>query len=68
MFLFSTNDDPVGFPLSLVYALHDAKVPLELHVYPNGGHGYGLRRGNPAAEAWPMLAEKWMMQILNKNK
>ncbi|MEO8822731.1 MAG: alpha/beta hydrolase [Ginsengibacter sp.] len=67
MFLFVTNDDPIGLPLSLAYALHEAKVPTELHVYPKGGHGYGLRKGNPAAEAWPPLAATWMKNIL-KNK
>jgi acetyl esterase/lipase len=64
MFLFVANDDPIGLPLSFAYALHDAKVSMELHVYPKGGHGYGLRKGNPAAEAWPVLAEKWMKQIV----
>lgn len=68
MFLFGTNDDKIGLPLSFAYALHDAKVPLELHVYPKGGHGYGLRKGNPAAEAWPVLAEKWMKQIFEAKK
>ncbi|MEO8854110.1 MAG: alpha/beta hydrolase [Ginsengibacter sp.] len=67
MFLFVANDDPIGLPLSFGYALHEAKVPMELHVYPEGGHGYGLRKGNPAAEAWPGLAETWMKNIL-KNK
>ncbi len=54
-------------PLSFVYALHEAKIAMELHVYPKGGDGYGLRKVNPAAEAWPMLAEKWMKQFLNNN-
>jgi acetyl esterase/lipase len=64
MFLFVANDDAVGVPLSFAYALHDAKVPMELHVVPKGGHGYGLRKGNSAAEAWPKLAEQWMKQLL----
>ncbi len=64
MFLFAANDDAVGLPLSFAYALYDAKVPMELHVVPKGGHGYGLRRGNPAAEAWPGLAEQWMKQLI----
>lgn len=68
MFLFAANDDAIGIPLNLASALHDAKVSLELHIYPKGGHGYGLRSGNPAAETWPILAEKWMKQILNNNK
>jgi arylsulfatase len=59
-FLFVANDDPVGVPLSYAYALHDAKVPMELHVYPNGGHGFGLRRGNGVPWEWPPMAEKWV--------
>ncbi|MEO5782674.1 MAG: alpha/beta hydrolase [Ginsengibacter sp.] len=68
MFLFGTNDDAVGLPLSFAYALYDAKIPLELHVYPKGGHGYGLRKGNPAAEAWPVLAEKWLKDFFETKK
>lgn len=68
IFLFVANDDGIGLPLSFGYALHDAKIPMELHVYPTGGHGYGLRKGNPAAEAWPPLAEKWMTDIFNKKR
>jgi len=64
-FLFVANDDPVGIPLSYAYALHDAKVPMELHVYPKGGHGFGLRRGNGVPWEWPGLAEKWIKQTLD---
>jgi hypothetical protein len=35
-------------------------LPVELHLLPNGGHGYGLRQGSQAAETWPLLAEKWL--------
>jgi acetyl esterase/lipase len=63
-FLFVANDDPIGIPLSYAYALHDAKVPLELHVVPKGGHGFGLRRGNGIPWEWPELAEKWIKQTL----
>ena len=64
MFLFVANDDPIGLPLTFAYALHDAKIAIELHVYPKGGHGYGLRKGNPAAETWPHLADEWMKRLL----
>lgn len=61
MFLFETADDPYGnSALVMAGALRDAKVPVELHFYAQGGHGYGLRRGNAAAEAWPGLLEKWL--------
>ena len=61
MFIFATNDDPYGnSALVMAGALRQAKVPVELHYYPQGGHGYGLRKGNPAAEVWPGLLEKWL--------
>jgi acetyl esterase/lipase len=67
-FLFQTQDDKFG-PQSLIKTgllLEANKVPFEMHVVPKGGHGYGLRKGNPAAELWPVLAEKWFEQILMK--
>jgi acetyl esterase/lipase len=61
MFLFATADDTYGnSALVMAGALRDAKVPVELHFYALGGHGYGLRPGNTAAAAWPPLLEKWL--------
>ena len=44
-FLIQAEDDSVGVENTLVYyaALRTAKVPAEAHLYPLGGHGYGLR-------------------------
>ncbi len=65
MFLFETADDPYGnSALVMAGALRDAKVPVELHFLPKGGHGYGVRPGNPAAETWPDLAAKWLKQFI----
>ena len=65
MFLFSTHDDPYGnSALVMASALRKVKVPVELHYLPRGGHGYGVRLGNKAAETWPLLAEKWLQQIV----
>ena len=33
---------------------------MELHVYPKGGHGYGLRRTDNPVTAWPDRAADWM--------
>ena len=56
MFIFATADDTYGnSALVMTTALRDAKVPVELHFMPKGGHGYGLRPGNIAAETWPDL-------------
>ncbi len=60
-FLFATADDQYSnSALVMAGALRDAHVPVELHLMPRGGHGYGLRKGNPAADIWPKLAAAWM--------
>lgn len=67
LFLFMTADDQNDMPFPLAYALRELKLPYELHIYPSGGHGYGLRSGNPAALEWPRLTEKWLTQTLKNN-
>lgn len=61
-FLAMTADDPVGPEGLLVYAgaLKKAGVPVELHLYPRGGHGYGLRRTEVAATSWPDRLAEWL--------
>jgi acetyl esterase/lipase len=69
IFIFQTADDQYGnSALVLASALRDAKIPVELHILPFGGHGYGLRPGKPAPETWPLLAEKWLNGILQVKK
>ena len=64
IFIFQTADDPYGnSALVMAGALRDAKLPVELHLFHTGGHGYGLRPEKRAAIAWPMLAEKWLQDI-----
>ncbi|WP_211297547.1 alpha/beta hydrolase [Jejuia pallidilutea] len=65
-FVFETADDPFGnSALVIASALRNNKILVELHMLPKGGHGYGLRKGNRAAETWPILAETWMENLLN---
>lgn len=60
MFIFQTADDPYGnSALVMAGALRKAKASVELHYYPKGGHGYGMRR-EPAAGEWPPLAAQWL--------
>lgn len=66
-FLFATADDPYGnSALVMAGALRDAKVNVELHFYARGGHGYGLRPGNSAAQAWTTLAARWLKRTVHE--
>jgi acetyl esterase/lipase len=68
VFIFQAADDPYGnSSLVMAGALRNAKIPIELHLVPKGGHGYGLRPGIAAAETWPVLAEKWLQNIVKGN-
>lgn len=64
-FIVQTEDDPVHVENATVYfqALKNAKVPAEMHLYAQGGHGYGLRRTELPVTRWPELAEAWMRTI-----
>jgi acetyl esterase/lipase len=67
MFIFETIDDPYGnSALVMASAMRNAKLPVELHMLPVGGHGYGLRPGKPAPDTWPVLAEKWLNTVVPK--
>jgi glycerophosphoryl diester phosphodiesterase len=62
MFLTMAMDDPIDAEniLRMSTALKRAKVPNEVHLYPTGGHGYGLRRNRHEATSWPVPAASWM--------
>jgi acetyl esterase/lipase len=64
-FILQAEDDPVHVENSTVYflALKNAKVPAEMHLYAEGGHGYGLRRTELPVTGWPKLVETWLRTI-----
>ncbi|MCC7376034.1 MAG: alpha/beta hydrolase [Verrucomicrobiales bacterium] len=61
-FVVMTQDDPIRVENAVQYsaALKRVGVPSELHVYPKGGHGYGLRRTELPVTGWPTLAAEWL--------
>ena len=62
-FIVMAANDPVRSENALYYALElkKAKVPVELHIYDKGGHGYGLRhREDLPVTTWPARAEDWL--------
>ena len=61
-FIVHTHDDAssaIG-AAKIYIELKKHSVPAELHVYQNGGHGYGVReRPNSVISTWPARATEW---------
>lgn len=61
-FLVHATDDkavPVENSINYYLALKKEKVPAEMHLYENGGHGFGLgTKGTNVS--WPKTCEKWL--------
>lgn len=64
-FVFQTADDHYGnSALVISQALRNHKIPVQLHIYEKGGHGYGLRANlAEAASKWPKLMEEWLLEL-----
>ena len=66
-FLLHAEDDeavPVENSLRLRSALKAKAIPVEMHLFANGGHGFGLRKaaGKPV-EVWPDLWRAWSRTV-----
>ena len=55
--------DRVEDSLSYYAALKKAGVPVEMHLYAQGGHAFGLRRTKFPVTDWPRLVEMWLGTI-----
>jgi len=66
IFLLQAEDDPIDTvrnSLVFYHALKQADVPVEMHLYAQGGHGFGLRRTKMPITEWPSLVQKWLGSI-----
>ena len=63
--VMAENDYTAHVENALVYfqALKDVKVPAELHLFTEGGHGFGLRPTDLPVSRWPALAEAWLHTV-----
>ncbi|MET0328825.1 MAG: alpha/beta hydrolase [Luteimonas sp.] len=63
LFLLHAQDDevvPVGNTLAIHAAALAAGVPASLHIFPTGGHGFGVRDAHGPLARWPRLAIDWI--------
>jgi acetyl esterase/lipase len=55
--------DPVKHSLTYYAALQKAGVPVEMHLYAQGDHAFGLRPTQLPIGRWPELVEQWLHTI-----
>jgi len=55
--------DPVQYSRLYAEALRKRGVPVEMHLFDEGGHAFGLRPTDKAVTRWPSLVEQWLMKI-----
>ncbi|MBT3480928.1 MAG: alpha/beta hydrolase, partial [Opitutales bacterium] len=62
VFIVITYDDKdrsIGLAEAYI-KLKKANVSAEMHIYSEGGHGYGLRRTEKPVTSWPDRMEDWL--------
>ncbi len=62
-FLVHTAEDasvPVENSVMLYQALRRAGVPVEMHLYEKGPHGFGTAAGLGPTSEWPKRFEEWL--------
>lgn len=65
-FLILPDDDTGVLPRNSVefyLALKENKVPAEMHIFAEGGHGFGMREKNLPVDKWPELFYDWLKAI-----
>jgi len=65
-FLVHSSDDnavPVMNSIGYYMGLQKNKIPVELHIFQKGGHGYGLSPNGGTESSWPGLCIRWLKAI-----
>jgi acetyl esterase/lipase len=64
-------DDDTGVPprnsIEFYLALKENNIPAELHIFKDGGHGFGMNKKNLPVDQWPELFNSWLkaQEIIN---
>ncbi|MBS3928609.1 MAG: alpha/beta hydrolase [Sphingomonadales bacterium] len=64
--IFASADDPItppGHGILLFEKLNAAGASAELHLFRNGGHGWGLGRPEQELSQWPQMFTQWFQSI-----
>jgi len=65
-FIVHSGDDtavPVENSLNLYKALKEKGVKTEMHIYPEGGHGYSLALGKGYLQTWADRLYDWLQSL-----
>lgn len=65
-FLIHSTDDkavPVENSLLMYAALKEKNIPVEMHIYPYGGHGFALALGQGYLESWTDRLSDWLKHL-----
>ena len=65
-FIVHSGDDtavPVENSLNLYKALKEKGVKTEMHIYPEGGHGYSLALGKGYLQTWTDRLYAWLQSL-----
>ena len=63
MFLVAATDDQLGLvddSVAIYQAWKGAGRPVELHLYANGGHGFGMRTQSLPSDTWIDRLGDWL--------
>ena len=63
IFAVAAEDDPFNFAeanKTLKLFWEAGEKPVQLYVYPKGGHGFGIRKQNLPSDIWPDQFVNWL--------
>ena len=66
--LIQCENDPVRVENAIAWflAMKRAGRPAELHLWPTGGHGFGLLKKNEPCDNWDKLAGEWFCRQIGQ--
>jgi len=61
-FMVLADNDPLSSRNSIEFylALKKFNIPAEMHIFRDGGHGFGMNKKNLPIDQWPELFVQWL--------